>query len=251
MLQILSQSAAPVAEPGTALPGENGALVSWRAEPAAPPARTGEDLLSKAEIDLFLSGTHFHAYKTLGAHVVTVEGESGTLFAVWTPNAERVQVIGDFNGWDTRDHSLRTTGLSGIWFGFAPGIGPGTRYKFYVVSKHRGFAADKADPFAFCCERPPGTASIVWNLDYAWGDQDWMERRDYRVGAPRGGYWRELVNSNAQCYAGSGQGNAGGVQAEPAPWHGRPFSLKLVLPPLAALFFAHGRGAPAAPGTPA
>lgn len=63
--------------------------------------------------------------------------------------------------------------------------------------------------------------------------------------------WRELVNSDAQCYAGSGQGNAGGVEAEPAPWHGRPFSLKLVLPPLAALFFAPGRGAPAAPGTPA
>jgi 1,4-alpha-glucan branching enzyme len=61
-------------------------------------------------------------------------------------------------------------------------------------------------------------------------------RQGYRVGVPRPGYWRELVNTDAEVYGGSGQGNAGGVRAEPAAWHGRPHSLALTLPPLASLF---------------
>ena len=59
----------------------------------------------------------------------------------------------------------------------------------------------------------------------------------YRVGVPHGGYWREMLNSDAREYAGSGMGNLGGVQAEEIPTHARPFSLKLTLPPLAAVFF--------------
>lgn len=64
-------------------------------------------------------------------------------------------------------------------------------------------------------------------------------REDYRVGVPAGGWWRELFNSDSEYYWGSGQGNAGGVMAEEAPSHGRPFSLRLRLPPLGALFFKH------------
>jgi 1,4-alpha-glucan branching enzyme len=63
-----------------------------------------------------------------------------------------------------------------------------------------------------------------------------IPRLNYRLGVPAGGYWRELLNSDAKEYAGSGVGNAGGVLAEEEPVHGRPFSLNLTLPPLGALF---------------
>ena len=62
-----------------------------------------------------------------------------------------------------------------------------------------------------------------------------LPRHAYRIGVPSGGRWEEVLNSDAGCYGGSGLGNAGGVEAEPVPWHGRPFSVSLTLPPLAAL----------------
>jgi 1,4-alpha-glucan branching enzyme len=64
-----------------------------------------------------------------------------------------------------------------------------------------------------------------------------VPRLEYRVGAPRGGFWKELLNSDAVDYNGSGMGNKGGLHAEPISHHGRPCSLVLTLPPLAALFF--------------
>ena len=63
-----------------------------------------------------------------------------------------------------------------------------------------------------------------------------IPRVGYRVGVPEGGYWRELLNSDAVEYGGTGVGNLGGVNAEEEPAHGRPYSLKLTLPPLSALF---------------
>ncbi len=63
-----------------------------------------------------------------------------------------------------------------------------------------------------------------------------IPRFNYRVGVPRGGYWREMLNSDSQEYGGSGHGNLGGVEASPVSFHGRPYSLNLTLPPLAALF---------------
>jgi 1,4-alpha-glucan branching enzyme len=67
-----------------------------------------------------------------------------------------------------------------------------------------------------------------------------VPRQPYRIGVPFGGFWRELLNSDAHDYAGSGMGNMGGKQAEEIPTHGRPFSLELSLPPLGALFFKRG-----------
>ena len=64
-----------------------------------------------------------------------------------------------------------------------------------------------------------------------------LPRQGYHVGVPRGGYWQEVLNSDAEDYGGSGQGNLGGLQASPANFHGRPFSLSITLPPLAAVFF--------------
>ena len=85
--------------------------------------------------------------------------------------------MGDFNGWSKQSHPLARVGSSGIWEGFLPGIAQGAVYKYHVVSKLRGYRADKADPFAVRQEVPPRTGSVVWDLDYAWDDAEWMEGR--------------------------------------------------------------------------
>jgi 1,4-alpha-glucan branching enzyme len=134
-------------------------------------------LLSDDDLYLFNEGSHFRLYDKLGAHPITVADTAGTYFAVWAPNAEQVTVIGDFNDWDKASHPLRQKGSSGIWEGFIAGIGPGTGYKYHIASRHLGYRVDKADPVGFLCEAPPRTASVVWPLEYAWGDQTWMAHR--------------------------------------------------------------------------
>ena len=62
-------------------------------------------------------------------------------------------------------------------------------------------------------------------------------REDYRVGVPRAGFYREILNSDSTYYEGTDVGNAGGVRAEPFPWNERPYSIKLRLPPLAVMYF--------------
>jgi len=108
---------------------------------------------------------------------MTIDGAEGTYFAVWAPSAKQVNVMGDFNGWDKASHPLHPRGQSGIWEGFVPDVRTGALYKYHIVSHHRGYRADKSDPFALRTQVPPDTASIVWNLDYEWGDQEWMEAR--------------------------------------------------------------------------
>jgi 1,4-alpha-glucan branching enzyme len=139
-------------------------------------------LLTDNDLYLFNEGSHFRLPDKLGAHVVSYEGTSGTHFAVWAPNAEQVFVIGDFNGWNKNSHRLRPKGQSGIWEEFVPGIGKGTLYKYHIVSRFNGYRVDKTDPFSIFNEIPPKTASIVWDLDYQWGDQEWMTTRGQRSG---------------------------------------------------------------------
>jgi 1,4-alpha-glucan branching enzyme len=134
-------------------------------------------LLSDDDLYLFNEGSHYRLYERLGAHPMTVDGVEGTYFAVWAPNAQQVSVSGDFSGWNKSSHQLRAKGQSGIWEGFIPGIGNGTPYKYYIVSHHRNYRVEKADPFACFSEIPPKTASIIWNLYYDWGDRAWMEKR--------------------------------------------------------------------------
>jgi 1,4-alpha-glucan branching enzyme len=135
--------------------------------------------ISEQDLYLFNEGTHFRLHEKLGAHPGTNGEREGTWFAVWAPNAEQVSVIGDWNGWDKRADPMTARGGSGVWEAFVPGVTPGMRYKFHVVSRYRGYRSDKADPFAFHAEVPPLRASVVWDLEYDWGDDDWMlARRD-------------------------------------------------------------------------
>jgi 1,4-alpha-glucan branching enzyme len=137
----------------------------------------GVTLLTKDDLHLFNEGSHFRLYDKLGAHLFRQGDVEGTYFAVWAPAAERVAVIGDFNGWNKNSHLLRPRERSGIWEGFIPGVGQGTAYKYHIASRYHGYRVDKADPFAFCAEAPPRTASLVWDLNYAWGDREWMAHR--------------------------------------------------------------------------
>jgi len=134
-------------------------------------------LLTDDDLYLFNEGSHSRLYEKLGAHTLTVDGTNGTYFAVWAPDARQVSVIGEFNGWNKTSHILHSKWQSGIWEGFIPQIGKGELYKYQIVSGNRRYQVEKADPFAFYSEVPPNTASVVSNLDYSWGDHEWMKER--------------------------------------------------------------------------
>ena len=131
-------------------------------------------LLAENDIYLFNEGTHSRLYEKLGAHLLTVGDKPGTYFAVWAPDAKQVSVIGDFNAWNKASHPLAPKGSSGIWEGFIPGVSRGAIYKYYILSRYDGHRVEKADPFAFYSEMSPKTASVVWDLEYAWGDIEWQ-----------------------------------------------------------------------------
>ncbi|MCK5503637.1 MAG: 1,4-alpha-glucan branching protein GlgB [Thermodesulfovibrionia bacterium] len=130
------------------------------------------------DIYLFKEGNHFKLFDKLGSHALTIEGKEGTYFALWAPNAEKVTVIGNFNGWNKESHQLMPRwDKSGIWEGFIPGIKKGDIYKYHIMSRHNNYTVDKGDPYAFHWERAPKTASVVWDMEYTWNDGDWMANR--------------------------------------------------------------------------
>ena len=136
--------------------------------------------ISEADQFLFAQGTHYDIYKKLGAHLSVEDGEEGTFFAVWAPNAEKVHVIGSFNDWDETSHEMTKLGEGGIWSLFVPGVGEGEMYKFLITAKD-GRKLYKADPFANHAEFRPGTASIITDLQgFAWKDAKWLEAREQK-----------------------------------------------------------------------
>ena len=163
--------------------------------------------LGDMDLHLLGEGTHHRAYEKMGAHAVTLEGVAGVRFAVWAPNATRVSVVGDWNGWDGRTHTMRLHPGNGVWELFVPGLGPGTLYKFEILPPF-GPPALKADPYAFAFEAPPRTASVVADLGYAWGDSEWMATREgrHRVDAPLAVYevhlgsWRRAEGNRFLSY---------------------------------------------------
>ena len=142
------------------------------------------DYFSDEDIALFQEGVHDRIYEKLGSHILKRDGVDGTYFAVWAPSAENVSVIGEFNQWNREAHALHPRqDSSGIWEGFVVGIGNGNLYKYFIRSKYNGYEEDKADPYAFYCECPPQTASVVYDSQYTWNDEAWFEERrnaDYK-----------------------------------------------------------------------
>ena len=117
----------------------------------------------------------------MGAQVIELDGVQGVSFAVWAPNARRVAVVGDFNGWDGRCHPLRLRHECGVWEIFIPGIGEGECYKYEIKGAHGELLPLKADPYGFAAEHPPRTASVVRRTDnFEWDDDAWMEQRTRR-----------------------------------------------------------------------
>jgi 1,4-alpha-glucan branching enzyme len=114
-------------------------------------------LVGEVDLHLFGEGRHRRLYTWLGAHVTGVDGRKGTAFTVWAPSARRVQVVGDFNGWDGSGHPMRPLGVSGVWGRFVRGVDAGDRYKYEIHPRH-GDPMLKADPMAFATEVPPATA---------------------------------------------------------------------------------------------
>jgi 1,4-alpha-glucan branching enzyme len=144
----------------------------------ANPVRYDVSRLSEMDLHLFNEGTHARLYDKLGSHVMSApDGETGTYFAVWAPDAARVAVMGDFNGWDRGSHQLQICGSSGIWEGFIPAVGHGAIYKYSITSRFGGRMLEKADPFAFRQEVPPRTGSLVWALVDAFSDTAWRSAK--------------------------------------------------------------------------
>jgi len=143
-------------------------------------------LLTDFDIHLFREGNHYSLHDKLGSHLVEHNGTPGVYFAVWAPNAYRVSVVGDFNGWNKTKHQMnpRWDG-SGIWEIFVPKIEKGTGYKYFIESNNNGYTVEKGDPFAIHWETPPQTATKVWEGSYEWNDEEWMESRKEKSSEPQ------------------------------------------------------------------
>lgn len=153
-------------------------------------------VITAYDLYLFGEGNHTRIYDKLGAHPLAVAGVDGVHFAVWAPNAARVNVVGDFNHWDGREHPMRLLGASGVWDTFVPGARDGHRYKFEVHARH-GAITLKADPYGAAFELAPATAAIVCRPDYAWQDGEWMGTRESR------GSWFDRPMSTYEVHFGS------------------------------------------------
>ncbi len=134
-------------------------------------------LLGELDVYLLAEGNHLELGRCLGAQVMEVEGVAGVRFAVWAPNARRVSVVGDFNGWDGRRHPMRKRVEAGVWELFVPRLPVGTIYKYEILGPH-GLLPLKADPVALQAEPPPATASVVADpTPFRWSDGAWLQAR--------------------------------------------------------------------------
>ncbi|MBE5971659.1 MAG: 1,4-alpha-glucan branching protein GlgB [Lachnoclostridium sp.] len=132
---------------------------------------------TEEDLRKFEAGIFYKSYEKLGAHPVTMDGVEGVHFAVWAPNAMRVSVVGDFNYWNGKRHQMKKLARSGIYELFIPGLKPGIKYKFEIKTSEAELVL-KSDPYAFCSELRPATASVVWDgSQYEWNDSEWMDKR--------------------------------------------------------------------------
>jgi 1,4-alpha-glucan branching enzyme len=135
-------------------------------------------VLGEMDDYLMREGTHRRLWERLGAHAIEHAGVAGVHFAVWAPNAARVSVVGDFNGWDGRRNPMRRRGGVGVWEIFIPGLAEGAVYKFELRAADGALLPLKADPVGTGAELRPQNASVVRRIDdFAWGDAAWLAGR--------------------------------------------------------------------------
>lgn len=135
------------------------------------------NVITENDIRLFKSGIHYEIYKKLGAHPQRIDDQDGISFSVWAPNAQKISVIGDFNGWDIENNKMNPIGDSGIFELFIPGALIGQRYK-YAIKTLNDEILHKSDPYANYSERRPGNASVVTDIsNFNWSDNQWLKKR--------------------------------------------------------------------------
>ena len=141
--------------------------------------------MRRDDLKLFHAGRLLDVYEHLGAHCANAEGRPGVRFATWAPQAASVSVVGDFNAWDGRTHSMARVDPGGVWELFIPNLGAGAHYKFEIKNQETGRLVIKTDPYARAFpHRSNQNAVVVAPSDYAWGDARWLEQR-------RAADWRE------------------------------------------------------------
>ncbi len=133
--------------------------------------------ITQDELYLFAEGRLNEGYKTFGAQFAVQNNVEGVRFAVWAPNAQRVSVIGNFNLWDGRVHSMRAHGSSGVWDIFIPHLTTHDTYKFEIRNRNTGNVHVKTDPYGFEFEQRPGTSAKISKSQHVWSDQAWLKQR--------------------------------------------------------------------------
>ena len=162
---------------------------------AFPPQVPADDLF------LFNAGRLRQAWRTLGAVAQIRQEVAGICFRVWAPNAERVSVVGGFNGWDGRMHPMATLGASGVWELFIPELPAGALYRFELRLRGSGAIKLKSDPYARAFERRPATACCVTpESAHVWRDAGWMQAR---ARSGQSGEWLSAPMSIYEMHPGS------------------------------------------------
>ena len=127
------------------------------------------------QLFLFNQGTYYHAYELLGCHLETKKDKTGAYFRVWAPNAKKVSLVGDFNGWNGNIHPMKKLNRSGIWEVFVNEVHIYDKYKYQITGAD-GNTFLKADPYAFYQETNGKTASMVYDIGgYVWQDENYRK----------------------------------------------------------------------------
>lgn len=146
----------------------------------------------------FYTGKEFEAYRFLGAHAC----EKGTVFRTFAPNAQRISLIGEFNGW--QETPMQKVHDGNFWECYAENAQKGMMYKYKIYGAD-GSCIDHCDPYGFYAELRPNSASIIYDTtNYHFTDGEWMKKRSIHREAPLNiyevhfGSWRKKVNDDPE-----------------------------------------------------
>ena len=159
------------------------------------------------DLKKFYTGDVYDAYNYFGAHFTVEDGILGILFRVFAPNANKIQLIGEFNDWDGENSEMKKGQEWGVYSLFVSEAKEGMMYK-YRIFQNDGRTLDKSDPYGFFTEIRPGSSSIITNLDeFKFDDEKWIENRDKNYNKPVNVYemhfgsWRHKSEEKDNLYS--------------------------------------------------